>query len=486
MPLLLVALFHSAPCMAAEAKHHNAPAEAAQPQPGDQTTSSFSSSSVSGKTIHLLIGHSISLGSMRPLTRVYVTDPKVVYASTIDPKALVVTAKEPGVSSVMIWDDSDTSHSFLFSSDVDVDGLREALSAALPSQDVHVSSEQGHVLLSGSVSDKAKFDSAEKLAALYAKDVSNALIINSAAVKQVRLKVRIVEIDRSRLEQLGFNFFSSGGNTLAQSSTMQFPSTLSAAANGLNANGGGTIYTAGKNTVSISNPLNFLLYSSQLNVGAMLQDMETKQVLQILAEPNITAVSGHDASFLAGGEFPFPVVQGQTGGSTSITVQFRPYGVKLDFTPVVNNDGTIQLTVAPEVSALDYTNAVQISGYTIPALSTRRAETEVVLQNGQTFAISGLLDNRMTDQLGKTPGIASVPILGAFFKSKSLNHSRTELLVLVTPELVNPIENPGSIQEPAMAVRGLDSRAFDQSLPPKLQQQPTDQSSPSTPKKDNK
>ena len=173
------------------------------------------------------------------------------------------------------------------------------------------------------------------------------------------------------------------------SSTGQFPSTQT--------------YTAGSgttaSTLTTSNPLNLLFYNFGLNIGFTLQDLQDRQIAQILAEPTITTLSGQKASFLSGGEFPFPVVQGSSGGLTSITIQFRPYGVKLDFTPIVNDDGTIQLKVAPEVSALDYTNAVTISGYTIPAISTRRAETQVELRDGQSFAISGLLDHRTTDIL---------------------------------------------------------------------------------------
>ena len=211
--------------------------------------------------------------------------------------------------------------------------------------------------------------------------------------------------------------------------------------------------------------MNFLLYSSQLNVGATLQDLESRQVLQILAEPTITTMSGDKADFLAGGEFPFPVVQGGAGGLTSITIQFRPYGVRLEFLPIVNADGTIQLKVSPEVSALDYTNSVQISGYTIPAISTRRAETQVVLRSGQSFAISGLLDKRVTDQLGRTPGIASVPVLGALFKSKDIKRSTTEILVLVTPEIVDPLSGTPPIEEPKMPVPMLDRDKFDAAMP---------------------
>ena len=409
---------------------------------------------------HVLVGRSIFLKTTHRLARVYVTNPAVLSAYTASSTELLVTAKAPGVSSLVVWDDSGQSRSYLFSSDLDTSSLQRSFQQSMPSEAVLVKSEEGRIILSGTVSTGAASEAAFKLASLYSKDVSNALSVSSGLVKQVRLKVRIVEVDRSKLDQFAFNFFSAGGNNLAQTTTTQIPSTLSVTSGSSASTGGSTV---GGKSVSITNPLNFLIYSSKLNVGATLADLESRSILQILAEPNITALSGEKAEFLAGGEFPFPVVQGAVGGLTSITIQFRPYGVRLQFVPVVNDDGSIQLKVAPEVSALDYTNAVQISGYTIPAISTRRAETLVVLRSGQTFAISGLLDKRATDQFGKTPGIASVPVLGQLFKSKSVNRSTSELLVLVTPELVDPLSNalPG---EPQQSLPMLDPKGFDEGL----------------------
>jgi len=295
-------------------------------------------------------------------------------------------------------------------------------------------------------------------------------------VKQVRLKVRIVELDRSKLAQFGFNFFSAGGNNLATTSTGAFASTLTATTGS-----SGTGSSVGTKSVAVSNPLNFSLYSSKLNIGATLQDLATMNIAQILAEPTITTMSGQKANFLAGGEFPFPVVQtAAPGQAASVTIMFKSYGVKLEFTPKVNSDGTIDLKVLPEVSALDFSNAVTIAGYTIPAISTRRADTEMVLQNGQSFAISGLLDQRTQDTLARTPGIASVPILGELFKSKNTNRSVTELIVIVTPEIVDPMQekvpaptappvahndgHPGET-EPAMVVPLIDTKKFDKDLP---------------------
>ena len=190
------------------------------------------------------------------------------------------------------------------------------------------------------------------------------------------------------------------------------------------------------------------------------------QVAQILAEPNITTLSGQKANFLAGGEFPFPIIESSAAGAPIVSIVFKSYGVKLEFTPVVNNDGTVELTVAPEVSALDFTNAVSISGYTIPAISTRRAETQVVLKSGQTFAISGLLDKRTTDLYSKTPGAANIPVLGGLFKSKNVNHTDTELLVIVTPTVIDPVSESGpAAVEILRAIPMLNTGNFDKDLP---------------------
>jgi pilus assembly protein CpaC len=417
------------------------------------------------KLLHVGVGRSLFFNTKHRLTRVYITNPLVMDSYTSSPNEVICTAKAPGLSSLIVWDEAGGSQTYLISADINVDVLADSLKQNMPTENIHALANEGKIVLTGTVATQALSDAAFKLAGLYSKEVSNALLINSAQIKQVKLKVRIVEVDRSKLDQFAFNFFSTGGNNIASTSTTQFPSSIVASNAGSGSSSGGAAGTAGNKTVAITNALNFLLYSSRFNVGATLQNLETRQVLHILAEPNITTLSGQKASFLAGGEFPFPVVQGGVGGLTSITIQFRPYGVKLDFTPNVNADGTIELKVAPEVSALDYTNAVNISGYTIPALSTRKAETQIVLKSGQSFAISGLLDKRTTDSLGRTPGIASVPILGHLFKSKSINHSTTELIVIVTPSIVDPMTDNSVIEEPDTPIPMLDKDTFDSELP---------------------
>jgi pilus assembly protein CpaC len=425
------------------------------------TVAAFSSAAAGTEVIHLLAGRSQLINTEFRIRRVYITDPQVLDSFTPTPNQLVVTAKSPGVSVLLVSDEKGASRPYLVHCDLDTAPLNDALHQEFPDEDLKASGDMGRVVLSGTVTRNSVVEAAGKLAGTYAKDVSNVLVVSSSAVKQVELKVRVIEVDRSKLEQFGFNFFSAGGKNLAATTTTQFPSTLSVGSGG----GSGTSSTVGDATVAVSNPLNFLFYSSKLNVGATLQDMATKNVAQILAEPSITTISGEKANFLSGGEFPFPIVQGTTGGLASVTIQFKAYGVKLEFTPFVNPDGTIELKVAPEVSALDFTNAVTISGYTVPALSTRRAETQVVLHSGESFAISGLLDNRTTDILSHTPGIASIPIIGELFKSKNINHSKTELIFMVTPTVINPMNLAQDVPTPTLAVPVLDGKAFDKTLP---------------------
>ena len=427
--------------------------------PADPTITAaagFTQTTAAGDALHIVAGRSMFISTKVRLRRVYIANPTILDSYMANPSQVVITAKTPGVCSLILWDENGQAQAYQVSADLDVSALSKAMKQALPLEDVHVSSMEGRVLLSGVVSRQESSDAAVKLATIYAKDVSNAIQVDRARIKQVRLKVRIVEIDRTKLNQFAFNILGADHNTTGTGGTTQFPATTVT-----NTPTSGHVNAQ----IDITDPLNFFLYSEKLNIGAALKDMENKQVLQILAEPTITTLVGQKASFLAGGEFPFPVVQGGAGGQTSISISFRPYGVKLDFMPLVNADGTIELKVMPEVSALDYSNAVQISGYTIPALSSRKADTQVTLRDGQSFAISGLLDRRTTDLLGRTPGISSIPILGALFKSKGITHSTSELIVIITPTIIDPLTDATSPVEPKMVIPAMDTDAFDKSLP---------------------
>jgi len=308
-----------------------------------------------------------------------------------------------------------------------------------------VEGRESKLFLTGVVQTDAASDAAFKLASTYTKEVVNTLQVVPVHGKQVQLQLRIIEVDRARAEQFGVNFLTGGARTASALSTQQFGSSVDTSTT----------------PVTVTDPLNLFLYNYKLNFGMTLKDLESKQILQILAEPTLTTISGLPARFLSGGEFPVPVVQGGTANSTAITIMYRPYGVKVDFTPTVNGDGTIHLKVSPEVSALDYTNAVTISGTQVPALSTRRADTEVEIRDGESFIVSGLLDHRTTDSLSSVPGIANLPVLGHLFRSKNLNHSVVELVVLVTATVVDPLARPKKPVLPDMVVPNLESGGFD-------------------------
>ena len=246
--------------------------------------------------------------------------------------------------------------------------------------------------------------------------------------------MKFAAIDRVALTQIGFNLFSTNDKMIGATTTEQFHvAALQPVA----------VQTAAReHTVNFSDLLNLFVFRPDLNIGATIKALQERNLLQILAEPNLITLEGKEASFLAGGSFPFPTITTTpTGGATApvITVQFKPFGVKLDFTPTVTPQGSIDLKVAPEVSSLDYANAVTLQGFLIPALSQRRAETEVILKDGESFAIAGLIDNRVIETLPRFRAWAICPILGKIFRSRSTQKSTDELLVVVTPHFVKPL-----------------------------------------------
>lgn len=421
------------------------------------------------QSLHVLLGRSVVIRTLTRLKRVYVSAPLVLDSFTVSPTQIVITAKTTGVSSLILWDETGQSQIYLISVDTDTTQLQDEIRQALPNEPIAVATEQDRITLTGTVSSNAASDTAARIAGLYGKTVVNSLVVRPPHPRQVRLKVQIIEIDRTKLETFGINFLSQGKNT-SVSGTGQFPAVNVVTSTS-------TTGAANPPTLTVTNPLNLLFYNSGLNIGLILQDLENRQIAQILAEPTITTLSGQKASFLSGGEFPFPVVQASAGGLASITIQFRPFGVKLDFTPIVNADGTIQLTVAPEVSALDYSSAVTISGYTIPAISTRRAETQVELRDGQSFAISGLIDHRTIDIYNKMPGVGDIPVLGKIFRSKSTTDSAVELVVLVTPTLVEPLVDDTAPSLPKLPVPLLDPGTFDKAT---VKQKPAAPPQPAT------
>lgn len=446
---------------AASSQQHVAPLAlkvantAAAPSDADRATAQSSSSADAMQLLHLIVGRSLFLEFPERLRRVYVSNPAVLDAMTASAFELVITAKAPGTSSLVLWAATGPAQVYTVLSDVDVAGLSQSLSDALPGDHIEVEAQQGRIHLTGVVASDAAADEAAKLAGIYSKDVVNSLVVDPRHLPQVQLQVRIAEIDRSKLTAFGINLLGLNGTNIGAGTTEQFSPF--------------TFQSSGGTTQAITSDfLNLFYFNIKNGVGATIKDLENKGILEILAEPNLTTIHGKPARFLAGGQFPYPIIQpGGAGSVPTVTVQFQPYGVKLEFTPFVNSDGTIRLKVAPEVSALDYTNEVVIAGYALPALSTRRAETEIELKDGQTFGISGILDHRTTDSLSKMPGIGDIPILGQLFRSKNLNRSTMELVVIVTPKIIDTLNGPGGSPPttPAMAVPFLQPQTFDRNLP---------------------
>ena len=414
------------------------------------------------QVLHVFVGKSVIINVQERLKRVLSSNPAAVETLVTSPTQVVVEGKAAGTSSLILWDEAGNSQLLDVIVELDVSELRAAIERAYPNQKIDVQVDGARLILSGNVSAPSVAEELAKLAAPYGQ-VVNSLTVPVSHDRQVLLEVKFAEVDRTKLEQLGFNIISTGAaNTPGVISTQQFGPP---AINGQLTSAIGAPLQGFTSSLNVTNLLNIFLFRPDLNLGATIQDLQQRSVLEILAEPNLLALNGQKASFLSGGEFPFPVVQGgQNIGA--VTIQFRPFGVRLDFTANIDQENIIRLHVAPEVSSLDFTNSITISGFTVPAISTRRAETELELKDGQSFGIAGLLDHRAQAQLSKIPGLADIPILGQLFRSKSINRSNAELLVLVTPHIVDPVhvESPPP-PEPKPVIPYLDIPSFDKTLP---------------------
>jgi pilus assembly protein CpaC len=397
------------------------------------------------ESLHVMVGRSLVISTPTRLKRVSIADPTIADAVIVSPTQIVVNGKAPGAVSLVLWDESGQNQSFEVLVELDVLDLQQKMRDDFPKEPIQVAASKDVLILTGKVSSPAVADKALELGKASTPKVVSLLEVPVAPPgAEILLQVKFAEVDRTALTQLGANILGlPGGKNVGSISTQQYGppsytgtlatsgSTTTTAANG--------VTTTTQNGFSLSNLLNIFVYRPDINLAVAIEALQTRNVLQILAEPNVLTESGKDASFLAGGEFPFPVVQPSgAGGVPLITIQFRPYGVQLNFTPTLAPDGKIHLKVRPEVSALDFSNAVTISGFTIPALSTRRVESEMDLEDGQSFAIAGLIDNTVTEQFSKIPGIGDIPVLGKLFQSKSSSKTRNELLVVVTPRIVKP------------------------------------------------
>ncbi len=394
----------------------------------------------SPESMHMVVGRSMVITSEARIRRISIADPTVIDALVMSPQQVLLNAKAPGASSLVIWDEAGQSRTFDVVVDLDVAGINNRIRQVLPREQVDVQATRDVLTVSGKVSSEAVAQKiVEMLQAVAPKKENVVSLLDVPAVPggEVLLQVKFADVDRTVLSQLGFNLLSlPGAKNIGTISTQQFSPPQIA----------GTAAGAG---FSLSDLLNIFIYRPDLNLAATIEALESRNLIEILAEPNVLAETGKEASFLAGGEFPYPVVQ-PSAGYNAITIQFREFGVKLNFTPVITSDGLIHLKVRPEVSSLDYSNALTISGFTVPALDTRRVESEMILKDGQSFAIAGLVNDQVTEDLAKIPGASNIPILGKLFQSRSLEKSKDELLVMVTPRIVRP-----GVETPAPRVPGL-------------------------------
>ncbi len=413
--------------------------------------------------LSLIVGKSQIIESATPVERIAVGYGDIAEATAVGPKEVLLAAKAPGVTSLIIWQRGGGKLFFDVTvrapnSDAPnrVEAVERELKRELPDQNVDMSFVNQTVFLRGHVKDLVSADRAVAIASTLGKTVNLLYVDTPPAEQQILLKVRFATIDRSASLNLGLNLVSTGaGNTVGAISTQQYSGPQ--IVNGTN---GGT---SGSTAATLSDALNLFFFRPDLNLMATIQALEQKSLMEVLAEPDLLAMNGKPASFLAGGEFPYPTFQAGSNGIGSVTIQFREFGVRLNFTPTITPRGTIRLLVAPEVSALDFTNGLVVQGFTVPALTMRRVSTQIELMPGQSFAIGGLIDNSLTETVAKIPILGDMPVLGKLFQSKSRSKENTELIVIVTPELVAPL----GADQPAPEIKYPQPLSWPRTIPDK-------------------
>ena len=399
-----------------------------------------------GGAIRLIANKSLVLQTNRPYKRVSIAQPEVADVNPVGERGILLTAKKAGTTQLVVWDDEDRSQMIDVVVNFDIDAVRDQFKTMFPDGKVNVSSANGTIVLRGIVPSLTVAQHAEQVAAPYGK-VLNFLEVSGG--QQVMLQVKIAEVSRSATSALGVNLFAASGAFVGGSQVGQINPITSL----LEGNVGDTPPFQGINIQEphAISPSVTLFGAGQIGsfyLEAFVQAMRQNNLLRVLAEPNLVAISGQEASFLAGGEFPIPVPGGGvSGGTTSVTIEFREFGVKLNFVPVVTGEGKIRLKVAPEVSDLDFSTAVRFQGFVVPGLTQRKVTTTIELGDGQSFAIAGLLNNNVTANKEVTPLLGDLPIIGTLFRSVRYQRKETELLVFVTPRIVAPM-NPGQV--PAM------------------------------------
>ncbi len=382
----------------------------------------------SAEELRMTVGKSVVIGYPSDVRQISTSNPEVLDASPVTTREILLHGKGLGNATMVVWSKTGERTFYNVTVDLNLDSLRKILKDSFPNEQITPESSRDSLSLNGRISSKEVGDRATAMATTFAKNVVNNLQLGPAPVdRQILLRVKFAELDRTREDQFGINMFAVAGQTIFGTSTGTF------GGNPLISSGG-----SGKVTYTIGQALNMFAFNPKLNLGAFVEALRANNILQILAEPNLVTTNGKEAYFLVGGEFPVPILQGG-GGSNAVTVSFREFGIRLRFTPVITDNKTIKLHLAQEVSSIDTANGVTFAGFSIPALSTRRTETDVELGEGQSFVVAGLLDNRETESLAKLPFLGDLPILGNLFKSRTEKKQRTDLVLIVTPEVTQPL-----------------------------------------------
>jgi pilus assembly protein CpaC len=378
--------------------------------------------------VNVLVGQSRVINFDRPVGRFSVSNPEIAEAVLVTPDQVLVNGKAFGQVNFIAWEQ--TGGQFLVF-DVYVRAnlslIDSQIRALFPKEDIRLSQANGSVVISGSVANAATSAQVQSVVEAANFKVVNMLTSPVSGATQIQLQVRVAEVNRNKLRDYGTSFLT-GGNTGGYANSGGGPSTIGDS-------------TVGDVSALLQPALNVLLFNRSINTLAMLKLLRQEGAFRELAEPNLIAMNGAQASFLAGGEFPVPVIQNLGGSNGAITIVWKEYGVRLNFKPTIIDEDHIRLELEPEVSTIDFTNGVRFNGFVVPALRTRRAKTGVELRDGQSFALAGLLDNTETKTLSRIPIVSDIPVIGALFKSKSFEKKETELMFFVTAHMVKPINS---------------------------------------------
>jgi len=427
---LAVAAGMAVALMAAAASGQQPPAA-----PAARPATAPAAASPSPSRVELMVNKTTVIATRAPYSRVSVGQPDVADVTPIGPTNLLVTAKKAGTTQIIVWDDQERTQTFDVDVSFDLDTLGRQLRELFPNTAITTSSANGSVMLRGTVPSLQVSKQAEQIATAHSGRVLNMLEV--AGGQQVVLAVKFAEVSRTATNALGVNFGFTDGVGLGGSNaggvapfsvvSLSQPDTL-----GLGVSSGSSSALFGRAQIGGT------------AVYGFIQALRQNSLLRVLAEPNLVAMSGEEASFLAGGEFPIPVPQQGGAGAGTITITYKEFGVRLKFVPVVLGDGNIRMRIEPEVSDLDFANAVSVGGFPVPGLRTRRLSTTVEVADGQSLALAGLLNDSTFTRKEQVPGLGDIPVLGALFRSTRFERRETELVVLVTPHLVAPM-NPNEV-----------------------------------------